>query len=342
MDESRKDLYYFYTPANETIMPFAPATLARPSRDIPRFALYGEQTRAEGAEGVHVELIETRSRLYDWHIGTHIHHGLFQVLFLLDGQVSATIGDAIWECAGPVAITIHPSLAHGFEFSKKAQGYVLTVDQQVLFAATGEHGDRYSPLFAPLFISPLAIDLRPAGAARPRLESLLEQLLLEAGRPRQGHELMLEWLARAALLLLVRAQAEHRLAGQSGKGDFALYTRFRATVEERYKEQWPVGRYAAALRVTPTRLNRLCLRIAGSSAFEIAQERLLLEACRQLTYLPASIATIAYELGFQDPAYFSRLFKKRFGVAPSEYRAAPQHAGTALQQGVELDLELDQ
>ena len=338
MDESRNRLYYFYTAILPTMKPAVPTKLARPSRDIPRFALYGEQTRAEGAEFVHVELIETRSRLYDWHIGTHIHHGLFQVLFLLDGQVSASIGDTVRDCAGPVAITIHPALAHGFEFSKKAQGYVLTVDQQVLFAANREHGD----LFAPLFVAPLAIDLKPAGAARARIEALLEQLLLEAAWPRQGHDLMLEWLARSALLLLVRAQAEHRLADRSGQGDFALYTRFRDTVEQRYKEQWQVGRYAAALRVTPTRLNRLCLRIAGSSAFEIAQERLLLEACRQLTYLPASITTIAYELGFQDPAYFSRLFKKRFGVTPSEYRTAPQQAGTALQQGVELDLELDQ
>jgi AraC family transcriptional activator of pobA len=320
MDEIENRLYYFYTSIFHHRPATVPSKLSRPSGEIPRFALYGEQTRAEGAELVHVELIETRSRLYDWHIGTHIHHGLFQVLFLFDGQVSASIGDAVWECSGPVAITIHPSLAHGFAFSKKAQGYVLTVDQQVLFASAREHGE----LFAPLFVSPLAIDLAAAGAARPRLESLLEQLLLEAAWPQRGHELMLEWLARSALLLLVRAQAEHRLADRSGHGDFALYTRFRAAVEQRYKEQWQVGQYAAALRISPSRLNRLCLRIAGSSAFEIAQDRLLLEACRQLTYLPASIATIAYELGFQDPAYFSRLFKKRFGTAPSEYRAAPQ------------------
>ena len=316
-----------------------PSKLARPSRDIPSFALYGEQTRPDGAEAVHIELIETRSGLYDWHIGTHIHHGLFQVLFLFNGQVSASIGDALWECSGPVALTIHPSLAHGFAFSKKTQGYVLTVDQEVLFASSREHGD----LFAPLFVAPLAIGLGAAGGVRARLEALLEQLLLEAAWGQRGHALMLEWLARSALLLLVRAQAEHRLADQSGHGDFALYTRFRALVEQRYKEQWQVGRYATALRLHPTRLNRLCLRIAGSSAFEIAQERLLLEACRQLTYLPASIATIAYELGFQDPAYFSRLFKKRFGVTPSDYRAAPPSPGAAQsQQGVELDLELDQ
>jgi AraC family transcriptional activator of pobA len=301
-----------------------PAKLARPSREIPRFVLYGEENRGDGAEAVHVELIETRSRLYDWHIGTHIHHGLFQVLFLFDGTVSASIGDDVWECAGPVALTIHPSLAHGFRFSKKAQGYMLTVDQQVLFASGRDHGD----LFAPLFVAPLAIGLDAAGGMRARLEALLEQLLAEAAWSQRGHELMLEWLARSALLLLVRAQAEHSLADQSGHGDFALYTRFRAMVEQRYKEQWQVGQYAAQLAVTPTRLNRLCLRIAGNSAFEIAQERLLLEACRQLTYLPASIATIAYELGFQDPAYFSRLFKKRYGVSPSDYRSLPQQAGT--------------
>ncbi|CAN7331289.1 helix-turn-helix domain-containing protein [Massilia sp. LjRoot122] len=304
--------------------PLPPTRLSRPSREIPQFALYGEQAQADSAEAVHIELIETRSRLYDWHIGTHVHRGLFQVLFLFAGEVRASIGDEVRECTGPVAITIHPALVHGFDFSEQAQGYVLTIDQQVLFATARDHGE----LFAPLFVEPLTIALAPGGATRTRLESLLEQLLLEAAGPQPGHELILEWLARAALLLLVRAQAEHRLADQSGRGDFALYTRFRAEVEARYKEQWQVGQYAAALRVTPTRLNRLCLRIAGRSAFDIAQERLLLEACRQLTYLPAGVASIAYELGFQDPAYFSRLFKKRFGVTPREYRQAPQQSGT--------------
>lgn len=302
--------------------PAPPARLSRPSREIPQFALYGEPAQAGSAAAVHIELIETRSRMYAWHIGTHVHRGLFQVLFLLKGEVRASIGDTVWECAGPVAITIHPSLVHGFDFSEEAQGYVLTIDQQVLFASAREHGE----LFASLFVEPLAIALAPAGTTRARLASLLEQLLAEAAWPQQGHELILEWLARAALLLLVRAQAEHRLADQSGRGDFALYTRFRAEVEARYKEQWQVGQYAARLKVTPTRLNRLCLRIAGRTAFEIAQERLLLEACRQLTYLPAGVASIAYELGFQDPAYFSRLFKKRFGLTPREYRLAPRES----------------
>ncbi|NVM79097.1 AraC family transcriptional activator of pobA [Duganella sp. SG902] len=283
------------------------------TQEIPQFALYGEQNRDASAEFVHIELIETRSRMYDWHIGSHTHPGLFQVLFLLGGEVRASIGDAVWQCGGPVAITIHPSVVHGFDFSPGAHGYVLTVDQNVIFSAAHGQGDLYSSLF----VQPLAIDL---SGIHQRLVALLENLSMEAAWPEYGHTLMLEWLARSALLLLVRAQAETRLADQSGRSDFELFSRFRAEVEQHYKEQWQVGQYAEVLRVTPTRLNRLCLKLSGKSAFDLTQDRLMLEACRKLTYLPASIASIAYELGFQDPAYFSRLFKKRMGRTPKEFR----------------------
>lgn len=288
-----------------------------PPQEVPQFALYGEATGADNAEFVHIELIETRSRLHDWHISHHTHRGLFQVLFLLAGHVRASVDGAVWERDGPVAITIHPSVVHGFEFTHEAQGYVLTLDQQVVFAAAGSEGD----IFSPLFVQPLAIDLPPQ--ARERIEGLLGNLIAEASWPHYGHTLMLEWLARSVMLLLVRVHAEHRFAGQSGHGEFELFTRFRAEVERNFRQQWRVGQYADALRVSPARLNRLCLKLAGKSAFDIAQDRLMLEACRKLTYAPSPIASIAYELGFQDPAYFSRLFKKRVGVTPKQFRRQP-------------------
>ncbi|MRW89791.1 helix-turn-helix domain-containing protein [Duganella sp. FT80W] len=293
-----------------------PAYTKPSTKDIPQFALYGEQTRAENAESVHTELIETRSRVYDWHIDRHTHAGSFQVLFLFGGEVRATVNDALWECSGPVVITIHPTVVHGFDFSPEAHGYVLTVDQNVVFSATENRAD----LFSSLFVEPLAIDLSAQPEMRARIETLLQQLVTEASWPEYGHTMMLEWLARAALLLLVRVHAERRIADQSGSADFQLFSRFRNEVEQHFKEQWQVGQYAELLRVTPTRLNRLCLKLSGKSAFDITQDRLMLEACRKLTYVPASVASIAYELGFQDPAYFSRLFKKRMGVTPKEFR----------------------
>ena len=297
----------------------APGVQQDKQQDVPQFALFGEAARAENAESVHIELIETRSRLHDWHISNHTHRGLFQVLFLFSGHVSASVDGAVWDRDGPTAITIHPSVVHGFAFSQEAQGYVLTLDQQVVFAQAGTEGD----VFSSLFVQALAIDLAPALEARERIEGLLKNLTAEASWPRFGHTLMLEWLARSALLLLVRVHAENRAAGQAAHGEFALFSRFRAEVERNFRQQWQVCQYAEALRVSPTRLNRLCLKVAGKSAFEIGQDRLILEACRKLTYAPSSIASIGYELGFQDPAYFSRLFKKRVGRTPKQFRKLP-------------------
>jgi AraC family transcriptional regulator, transcriptional activator of pobA len=287
------------------------------ANEIPKFALYGENSITENAEFVHIELIETRSRLHDWHIQNHTHPGLFQILFLFGGQVRAEIDTAIWECTGPVALTIHPSVAHGFDFSKEAQGFVLTVDQNLLF---GDASGAHAAMFSELFVAPLALDLSTAEDTRQRIEALLLQLMAESSWPRSGHTLMLEWLARSVLLLLLRMHSDHRSADRSGRHDFELFSRFRAEVEAHYKEQWQVSRFADRLRVSESRLNRLCLRLADKSAFDMIQQRLMLEARRKLTYVPSGVASIAYELGFQDPAYFSRAFKRHAGMTPKQFR----------------------
>jgi len=307
MEEVAQFWYFFDMPAPR---PSAP--------DVPRFALYGEQTLAEL---VHVELIETRSSRHDWHIDRHTHPGLFQVLFLLRGSVRASIEEALWERRGPVAITVHPSVVHGFEFAAGAQGYVLTVNQNVLFATLDSPGK----LFAPLFVDPLALPL--PREPRGRIEALLDNMVEEAAWPQQGNALMLEWLARSVLLLLARLHAEQDAASTSGQGDFRLFAEFRAAVEQHYKSDAAVAFYAKLLRVTPVRLNRLCLRMAGKSAFDLVQDRLMLEACRKLTYAPSNVASIAYELGFQDPAYFSRAFKRHTGLTPKAFRLRSGGAG---------------
>ena len=301
MDDIADFWYFFHMPTVQ------PTTV-----EIPRFALYGEHTPLEA---VHVETIETRSRQHDWHIARHTHPGLVQVLFLIKGSVRAAVEEAVWERNGPVAITVHPSVVHGFDFAEGAQGYVLTVDQNVLFAGPDAHGE----LFAPLFVEPLSLAL--ARQPRARIEALLKNMVEEAAWPQQGNALMLEWLARSVLLLLARTHAEQSAASRSGHGEFRVFAAFRAAVEQGYKAGLPVAHYAEQLHVTPVRLNRLCLRLAGKSAFDIVQDRLMLEACRKLTYAPSSVASVAYELGFQDPAYFSRAFKRHTGMSPKAFRA---------------------
>ena len=73
--------------------------------------------------------------------------------------------------------------------------------------------------------------------------------------------------------------------------------------------------------MSPTHLNRLTRAATGDSALHLIEARTLGEARRNLAYTNLSIATIAYALGYADPAYFSRVFTRDAGVSPRAFRA---------------------
>jgi AraC family transcriptional activator of pobA len=74
------------------------------------------------------------------------------------------------------------------------------------------------------------------------------------------------------------------------------------------------------LGLSRERLNRLTRAATGHPALELIQERMAREACRRLTYVAAPISALAFELGFDDAAYFCRFFKRRIGMSPRSYR----------------------
>jgi AraC family transcriptional activator of pobA len=74
------------------------------------------------------------------------------------------------------------------------------------------------------------------------------------------------------------------------------------------------------LNVTSAKLRAACLEVTNKTPTRVLEERLLLEAKRNLTYTNMTVAQIAYYLGFADPAYFSRFFSKLAGESPAAFR----------------------
>jgi AraC-like DNA-binding protein len=85
-------------------------------------------------------------------------------------------------------------------------------------------------------------------------------------------------------------------------------------VEDNLTEHPTIGRIAEELAVSTDSLYQLVKHYAGLSPKEFLTNRLMLEARRRLYYRErSSVKELAFELGFNDPAYFSRLFKKVTG-----------------------------
>lgn len=78
------------------------------------------------------------------------------------------------------------------------------------------------------------------------------------------------------------------------------------------------------VNVSPSTLRRLFKKHTGKSPGEFIQDIRLMVAARRLLVTNERISTIAYQVGFEDPNYFSRLFQKNFGVSPQTYRKNAQ------------------
>lgn len=308
---------------------------------LPAFALYGEAPAGPGALVLHIESIDSRSRLYDWEIDAHVHQGLHQVLWLRSGDVAAMLDETRISAQAPCALVIPPGVAHAFSFSPGSDGHVFTVNATRLAegeaAGQGGLGEALQTLFA----RPRSLAPAPDGAEVQRLQALFEVLLAEhqssdtdAGSVGATASPVPLWLARAVVWRLAQlALREDRDSSSSSRRAASadrqsLYTRWVVLMESHYLEHWPVSRYAERLGLSTERLNRMLRAETGLNAQALLHARLAREACRRLVHVAAPVSRLAFELGFEDPAYFCRFFKRHMGDSPRAWRARQAARGT--------------
>jgi len=290
---------------------------ARSGAAIPTFALYGEAA-TPGQEVLHIEEVQSRSSLYQWEIEPHVHQGLYQVLWVRTGAAEVLQDERRETVLGPAAIVVPPGVVHGFRFAPDTDGLVLTLSARFLvegeFQSVGE-------AFRALFSAPGVLRFAAGEALAARLDALFGELAAEFAQPGAADAPVAGWLARAVVWRLAQARAQNQqTAGERAHRHQALFTRFTVLVEQHFLAHWPVARYAALLGLSVPRLNRVVQAEAGRNALELLHERLTREACRRLVYIAAPVANLASELGFEDPAYFCRFFKRRMGVSPHRFR----------------------
>ncbi|GAB2587882.1 helix-turn-helix domain-containing protein [Nitrincola alkalisediminis] len=285
------------------------------SLQVPHFVLYGETVSQETTEFVHIERISARSRENDWVIDPHRHSRLFQIIVIVRGQVRAIVDETRFEGTGCMSVSIPAGVVHGFQFQPETEGYVLTFAQSLL----QQDADRTRPYFEPLLSQGHCLHFDEAPMLFTRLVQCLDTLQDEFRGAYAGRTLMCEWLVRAVMMTLSRVLQTHREMGAEQPAMLEL-TRLRELIEDHYVEHWRVTDYAQALNMTKTRLNRLCNTAFGKSLKVLLSERLLLEAKRKLMYTRGNIDQIAFDLGFDDPGYFSRFFKSHTGQTPLRYR----------------------
>lgn len=294
-------------------------------KDIPVYKLYGEQGHWLTPEMVHCESIAARSQLHNWQIKPHQHHGLFQLLYLRDGSAEIRLDDRHCQMATGHVLAVPQMVVHGFRFARNAGGHVVTVAYPLLDKISQQLGDGVAVLGLP-HMHRLGDD---DASTQVRCAFGLIDREYKGNSPYRN--LMIESLLGSIMVWLIRnalqaGQERPRAVGRGGR-HFAAFCQL---VEEAYAKQHPIAWYAKKLGITAAHLNVLCRQAVNRSALELVHERMLLEAKRSLVYTAMTISAVSYTLGFADPAYFTRFFKRETGMSPKDFRL---QAKTLFEQG---------
>ncbi len=298
-------------------LPRAPQVPSARATTIPAYFLYGEELRAPDERVIHVETIEARSRLHDWTIRPHRHRDLHQVLLVERGWLEVQLDERTESARAPVAVVLPPDTVHAFRFQPGSSGLVISCSTGVAreIAST-------TPGMREFLERPACRPLSRAQVGATDLGSLRAVLLREFGRSAEGRHAALRGLLGALLANVTRLGGDDSATATTASSpERELVARFRLQSEGCYRGHLGVAGHAARLGVSEARLRRACLAVTGQSPVELLHRRLLVEAERQLRYASMPIAQVAYYLGFEDPAYFSRFFSRRMGASPRAFRA---------------------
>ncbi|QTF93353.1 helix-turn-helix domain-containing protein [Halomonas sp. BM-2019] len=296
---------------------------------IPVFKLYGETRHWPTPDLLHCESIPERSALHDWHIRPHRHADLVHLLHVSHGRVDLELEGTRHPLEGPLVIVVPSMSIHGFRFSPDVDGHIITLARPLV-----EHLAETASSAGALLQHAGFHGLHGPGSGR-RIATLVTQIDEEYRQPAPGRASMLEALIQALVVALSRLQV---VTGRGAKASTSHHDRshqhlenYQALIEAQFRRQPSVEQFAAQLGMSSAHLNTLCRRLADRSALQLLHERLLLEAKRQLTYTNMTISQIADSLGFSEPAYFTRFFKRNTGLSPRDFRLR-QHASEAPKQ----------
>lgn len=253
--------------------------------------------------------------------GTGIAPTRFQFYFIglvARSRATCSTGLASFGVGPRTAFFVAPEQIHSSrDWTVRDRGYALSFSEAFFVENLANKAAlRHSPLFQ--WDRPPV--LRLSAADDRRLHGLFAQLEAEWNlRPAHSPAVL-----RLLLQLIVARLEQSACACLPGDAPLdasaRLYQRFRSALEQEFRREKSPAAYAVRLGVHPNHLATAVKAASGLPPGDWIRARLVLEAQCLLATTTRAVKEVAAELGYDDEAYFSRLFKKAVGVSPREYQ----------------------
>ncbi|MCU0449575.1 MAG: AraC family transcriptional regulator [Bernardetiaceae bacterium] len=246
-------------------------------------------------------------------------HAHYTIIWVQQGQGTHFIDFKAYPIAPGTLFFLSPDQVHQV-VAQQVEGPVLLLSPDFLFTHA----------LAPEVLAQLGLfhqagacePVRLPPAQAPTLAQVVLALEAELAVRQPYHNEALGALLRLFMLHSYRAK---RAGGQGASPTPATKTArlvqdFKRLVETQYRQWHKVGDFAERLYVSPDYLTEIFKAETGQAAKEFIQDRIMLEAKRLAHFTQQTTKEVAYQLGFDDPAHFSKFFKNCAGVSFSEFK----------------------
>lgn len=252
--------------------------------------------------------------------GTPHVHTFYEIIWFQEGAGRHFVDFQEYPVRPGTIFFLTPGQVHHFDGSSNYRGVAIKLCTDFM-QNTGENSDLFVKynVFHSFDTTPYYII---DGDSSKKLSRIVDEMENELDvSPQFGHIDVLRSLLK---LFLVHVHRHGRREGQLQIDDLKpshrLFVMFRRVLEREFPRMHSVQEYADALNVAVRTLNKCINECSGRSPLAFINERIMLEAKRQVRYSNLMIKEIALGLGYDDPSYFVKFFKRQTGYLPSEFR----------------------
>lgn len=288
---------------------------------------YHNVCAAPGGNGFRVEHMPQLFESSDIDDNAPHVHNFYEILWFQEGEGCHTVDFVEYKIRPNTFFFLSPGQIHNFDPTADKSSYKgLAIKMCTDFLRDEECSDNTMLKYNAFHTFDTSPYMYVEDSVAKELLSIVAMMESEAAHRGQfGNIDILKSLLRIFLVKIQRyGVQEGGVQLDSRKSSHLLFVRFRQLVDRKFRTLHTVQQYADALNVALRTLGKSVSECSGRSPLSFINDRIILEAKRLVRHSNLMIKEIAYELGFEDPSYFVKLFKRQTGYLPSDFREMDQ------------------
>ena len=240
-------------------------------------------------------------------------HNLIEIIWAVSGKCNLKVDMQTYSPKGDQVFGIMPHQRHQFTADSNAQGYIIRFNELFL----QEYNSVYHADLLLVLIQ--SANVSYSEEIRHEMKAIMDKLIQEYS---QQQIYSSDILSRYLNILFIHMSRQSRAVPSNNQQTHNIRQakRFIQLIDQHFKAHKKVSEFADIMCVTPSYLNEAIKKTTGYTAGHHIRQRVILEAKRYAAYSDSSMKEVAWDLGFTDICYFSKLFKKETGYNFTDFK----------------------